>query len=276
MHVPPPPVDMVMPESANLWFTIFLLIPLLAVVCLGIRLWIRDREPVLILCLVGGALAMALEPVVDVLGLVYFPRQNSWVIFETLGRPIPLFMVFVYSWYVGGQGFLAWWTLHRGATRRDVIRLYGLFALADALVETPGLAALVYTYYGRQAFDFWGFPLWWAAVNAAIPIVLGALIYRLRPQLRGWKVVALVALVPMADGAVNGAVAWPAWVTLNTGMAAPATWAAGAVTIALTSFLVWIVTLATATAALAPSVSKGGGSEPPWSTGEPTSASPVP
>jgi hypothetical protein len=244
MNFPQPPIDMAMPETAQLWFTVFLFLPLAVLVPLGLRLWIRDHEPILLLCLLGGSLAMFLEPVVDVLGLVWFPRENQWVLFETFGRPIPVLMAFVYAWYVGGQGYLAWRVFQRGVTRRQVFQLYATFALLNAIIETPGLIADVYTYYGRQPFDFWGFPLWWAAVNAAMPVMVGALVYRLAPYLTGWRLLGTVALVPMADGVVNGAVGWPTWVALNTGMPSLITWTAGAVTIGLACFLVWIISLA--------------------------------
>src|SRR5258708_1052770 len=59
-----------------------------------------DRDSLPLLCMVGGALCILMEPVVDILGQCWFPRVNQWVGLEVFGRPIPLFMWPVYSWFV--------------------------------------------------------------------------------------------------------------------------------------------------------------------------------
>ena len=48
-----------------------------------------------------------------------------------------------------------------------------------------------------------------------MPIVAGFLVYKLTPHLTGAKVLLIIALVPVADGATNGAIAWPVWTALE-------------------------------------------------------------
>jgi hypothetical protein len=241
--VPQPPFDMKMGATAQAIFTVGQFLPFIILTIVAIR-WSRQRKtPIPLLFIVGGGLAIFLEPVVDVLGLCFFPRHGQWRLFEAFGRPIPLFLV-VYFWYVGGQGMLAWRRFEEGVTKRDVWRLYAIFMIVNVILESPGIWMNIYTYYGKQPFDFWGFPLWWAPINAGMPIVAAALVYRLRPYLTGWRVLGVAALVPMADGLTNGASAWPTWVALNTQLPSAVTWTAGAVTCGLAAFLVWIVTLA--------------------------------
>ena len=101
----------------------------------------------------------------------------------------------------------------------------------------------VYTYYGSQPFNPWGLPLWWAPVNATMPVVAGYLVYRIAPHLQGWKTLAVVALLPMADGIANAATAWPVWATLNTNLGMAATYPAAILTFGLAAMLVWVIAL---------------------------------
>ncbi len=241
-RIPMPPTDMTMPWGAQALFTIGQFIPFIVFTIIAFRLWRREGTLIPILCMIGGGFAMFMEPVVDVLGLVWFPREGQWRLFEVFGRPIPLFIV-VYFWYVGGQAFLSWRKFERGVTAHDIWRMYGIYMVINVILETPGLLMGVYTYYGKQPFNFWGLPLWWPFINAGMPIVAAAIIYRLRPYLQGWRILGVIPLIPMADGLVNGAAGWPTWVALNTRLPAVVTWSAGVVSMALGVFVMWIVTL---------------------------------
>jgi hypothetical protein len=225
-------------------FTLFIFAPLGVAIGIAIRNLVRGDGPLLLFCLIGGAVAAVFEPIVDVLGLVYFPRNGSWVAFETMGRPVPLLIAFVYPWYVGGQGYLAYRLFQRGIDRLGVFRLWAIFFAVNIALETPGLIPGVYTYYGRQPFDFWGFPLWWGFVNPVMPLIAGALIVRLRPYLgSGWRLLGIVPLIPIADGVANAATAWPMWATLNTDLPSVATYAAAIVTLGLALYAVWVISL---------------------------------
>jgi hypothetical protein len=242
--VPQPPSHMVMPATAQAVFTLFIFAPLGVAIGIAIRNLVRGDGPLLLFCLIGGAVAAVFEPIVDVLGLVYFPRSGSWVAFETMGRPVPLLIAFVYPWYVGGQGYLAYRLFQRGIDRLGVFRLWAIFFAVNIALETPGLIPGVYTYYGRQPFDFWGFPLWWGFVNPVMPLIAGALIVRLRPYLgSGWRLLGIVPLIPIADGVANAATAWPMWATLNTDLPSVATYAAAIVTLGLALYAVWVISL---------------------------------
>ena len=117
----------------------------------------------------------------------------------------------------------------------------------NVLLESPGILMNVYTYYGAQPFNFWGFPLWWSIVNPLMPIVAGALITKLRPELgSGWKMLGVIPLVPMADGIANAAAAWPLWIALNSGRGYAVTYPAAIATFGLVMFSLWVVALAVA------------------------------
>jgi hypothetical protein len=242
-NIPQPPQGMEMNRTAQAVFTIGQIIPCLVMAFFAWRIWLKERSPIPALCMVGGAFAMFMEPIVDVLGLVWFPRDGQWVLFETWGRPIPWFLV-VYVWYVGGQSFLTFRKLEQGARGRDIWKLYATFFVINVILETPGLYMDLYAYYGHQPFEFFRLPLWWPAVNSTMPILAGTLIFLLKPWLSGWRVLAVVPLVPAADGMANAAAAWPTWSALNTQLPAPLVWAAGCVTLGLACLLIHFISLA--------------------------------
>jgi hypothetical protein len=98
-----------------------------------------------------------------------------------------------------------------------VFKLWGVFCVVDAIIETPGLLAGVYVYYGNQPFDFWGFPFWYAWANSLVRVVAGAVIFKLRDFYgTGWRQLGVIPLVPMVNGVAYAAVCWPLWSVLNT------------------------------------------------------------
>jgi hypothetical protein len=204
---------------------------------------------VFLYCLIGGAIAVIWEPIVDVLGQCWLPaRGQHWEAFTLLGRHVPLMMPFVYAWFVGGQGYLFYRIFQHGIDRRQVFQLWGAVFVVNILLESPGVIAGVYTYYGKQPFDIWGFPLWWGFINPLMPMIAGALIYKLRPHLSGaGEALAIVAIIPMADGVANAAAGWPVIAALNTDVGYVGTWIASLITLGLAAFIVWIVGLVVAT-----------------------------
>jgi hypothetical protein len=246
--IPQPPVTDPMPKLAETIFNVFIFIPLGIALALAIRKIFKGQGPVLLYCIIGGAFAATMEPVVDVLGLVYLKELGALGTFTILDRTMPLYICFVYPWYVGGLGYLASRLFRRGVTTRDLFALWALDCVVDIFLESPGILAGTYLYYGHQPFNFWGFPLWWGFVNPIMPMTAGALIYKLSPHLNtAWKKLAIIPLIPMADGIANGAAAWPMWMTLNQqDVSYAVTYLAGFVCLGLSLFCVWIISLAVA------------------------------
>jgi hypothetical protein len=243
--IPQPPVDAVMPKTAETIFNVFIFIPLGIGLALAVRKLFKGQGPLLLYCILGGALAASFEPVVDVLGLVFLKERGALGTFTILDRTMPLYICFVYPWYVGGLGYLAYKLFKRGVTMRDLLLLWAADFLVDIFLESPGILAGTYLYYGHQPFNIWGFPLWWGFVNPVMPMVAGALIFHIRPHLNAaWKLPAIIACIPMADGIANGATAWPMWAALNQADVSYVwTYLASFVTLGLALFSVWIIGL---------------------------------
>jgi len=248
-ELPQPPVHEAMPKTAETIFNVFIFIPLGIALLIALRHLVKGKGPLLLFCILGGAFAASFEPVVDVLGLVYLKEVDAVGTFTILGRTMPLYICFVYPWYVGGMGYLAYRLFDRGITMKGLFLLWGADAVVDVFLELPGILAGTYLYYGHQPFNLFGFPLWWAFVNPVMPMVAGALIHKLRPHLSGspWRLLAVVPLIPMADGIANGAAGWPMWAALNQpDVSYVWTHLAALVTLGLSLYCVWMIGLVVA------------------------------
>jgi hypothetical protein len=243
-----PPIHDLMPKIAEVVFTAALAVMTCLFVVIAVRQLVVRKDPLLLYCVIGGALSALFEPIVDVLGQCFLKEHGAIGTYTYLGRTIPLYLLFAYPWYNGGLAYLYSRLMRRGVTTRTLFALWAATGVADVLEETPGILAHTYLYYGKQPFDFWGFPLWWAFVNPLMPLLAGALIYRLGPHLRtGLARVGVVLLVPMAGWMANAATATPAWITLNlTHTSYVWTYLGGFATLALALYSVWIIGCAVA------------------------------
>jgi hypothetical protein len=232
--VPQPPIHTDVADAVG-WVGIGAsLLALVAFVCWASYRAARHRDPLPLVVVVGsGALCALNEPIADVLGALWLSTDLPGPSIETL-RSVPAGFV-VPGWVIffGAPAYLVFRLLSRGWCPSRLWRLYVLFMLADVAAQVPAAALDVSTYYGNQPLQLLGFPLWWTFANAAAPITAGALLFVLRPSIRGWRYLLLLALVPAAYGGVFGAITWPTVNALHTTLPWPATWAAGLVTCGL-------------------------------------------
>ncbi|MFE3056935.1 hypothetical protein [Nocardia sp. NPDC059239] len=246
--IPQPPVEEVMPKGPETFFNIFIFVPLGVAILVALRGLLKGRGPVLLFCLIGGLFAAIWEPLVDVLGMCFLKENGALGTFTVLDRTMPLYIVFVYPWYVGGLGYLASKLFARGVTMRNLFAIWAMDFAINIVLETPGITAKTYLYYGHQPFNLWGFPLWWGFVNPLMPMLAGAVIYKILPHLdQAWKLLAVIAVIPMADGAANGAAGWPVFAALNQqDVSFFWTYFAAFATLGLALFMVWLIGIAVA------------------------------
>ena len=230
-----------MPFVPEMIFTAFLGLPVLVGVVFAIRHLMTGRGPLLAYCLIGGGIACLFEPIVDTLGLCYIRQNATITTFSSMGRDFPLFINFVYIWYVGGLAYLAYRVYSTGVTRKGLFQVYLIDVFINIFLESPGVLMGAYEYYGPQPLNFWGLPLWWVCVNPVMPMTAGALLYRLSPHLPGWRLALVIAFIPMSDGIANGATAWPVWTALNLDAPLVVSHLAWLVTLGLALTSVWIL-----------------------------------
>lgn len=239
-----PPADMVMPYTEQLVFTIATQIPFVVFFGMGLRNLSRNGDPTALLFGIGGCIASAIEPIVDVLGFCYFPREGNWVAFETFGRPIPVFVPATYGWFVGGMGYWFYNVFSEPATKRaDIWMLWLKAFVINLILEYPPLYLRIYTYYGYQPFSVGGFPLWFPATNATTPMVAGAIINIIKPHLRDWRQIAILTTTASSYGIANAAFGFPVWSALSTDIGYSVTYPAAVVSLCLQAMGVWIISL---------------------------------
>ena len=215
MLTPQPPLDMVVDKTAEFGITIALAGIVAAALVVSLIDWFRTGRPLVLLLMISGGAIMIFEPMVDTVGACWFP-SNSWTAFSAWGRPMPVWLCLAYFFYFGIATSAIWKGLHRGLTRRQIWLVFCAAMLGDLIFETVLLTMNPYVYYGHQPLLLGKFPLGWMAVNAAIPLVLAALIYRFDSYFRGWRTLAVIPLALTTSAAVNAAVGWPSWLVVNT------------------------------------------------------------
>lgn len=233
--------SMVMNPTGQIVFIVFVMIPWVIFIAMAVRILIRSGNPVPILFLIGGAITIVWEPIVDVLGMVLFPVENQIIGLRTIvHRPVPMFMWPVYSWFVGGQALVLLRAFQRGTMTRPSLWKHWLGAWGvNIVLETPGILMGVYAYFGPQPFNLWGLPLWWPAVNATTPIAAAFIIFKLFPRLTGARILVIIPLLPMANGITNAAIAWPVWSALHSGHGLVVTHIAALIALGLATIAVW-------------------------------------
>ena len=246
---PLPPTDwVVMSQEYQQMFTM-MQIPLV-VLCAAFCIWgaVKHKSLVPIWLFLGGGIAYINEPFLNAVGLCWYPPEGMVSVFESIGRPVPLFGFLAYVWFFGGGCFLVYHLMSKGMTTAKIWRLYAILVVAETLLEIPGLnMEHVYTYYGNQPFVLFKFPVWWAFVNAGTPMVTGALVYKILPYIKTVFRPVTIYAVSLSNTMVMYGAGLPVVFTLNTDAGLLATHIAGAFTISLACFFIYVVTLLVAT-----------------------------
>lgn len=248
MTYPLPPTNMMdMSQALQQQFTMMQIPPIILTALFCTWGAIKYRSPVPLYLFLGGGITYLAEPLINVLGLVWFPPRGIDAIWESLGRPVPVFGFLAYVWFLGGMSFLVFHMHNRGITRRGMFILYGILVLVECALEIPGLNIGAFTYYGNQPFVVMKFPVWWAFINAVCPMLAGTLVYKLRPFVSPIFQPIFLYSVSFSNSAAMFACGLPLFFTLNTRATLVQTHIAGALVIALACFTIWMLTLLAAT-----------------------------
>lgn len=251
--------------TAQTVFTVGQIVPMAIFFWLAHRYRRQHRTWIPWAILAGGFAMSIIEPFVDHNGLVWFPTEGQATAFRDYGVSLPLWLVIAYIWFFGGRVLYLWHALEigKGADRTWWFKSWGVVFGIDIVLETVGLYMGLFFYYGEQPFKLGKFPLWWAAINSTTPLVLAVLIFVLRSQLRGWRMLAIVPMSAATCAAVNAAAGWPVYGALhNTQCPTSLVWCAGALTFALAIGIVHLTRALAEVCARAGLVDLAGGAPP--------------
>lgn len=236
-----PPPGLAILQEEQLVVTLMTQVPFLITLYVGFRR-LSKGDPTCLLFALGGVIASRMEPIVDVMGFCFFPREGSWVAFESHGRPIPIFVPGTYSWFVGGQGYWFLTILRDPKTRRqDIGRIWLRSFVANLFLEYPALYFGIYVYYGYQPLSIGGFPLWFPALHAFSPLLAAVLVQKLESELVGIKKMAIPFIVSASYIMANSGMGWPVWVALSLDTGYLASYIGATVTVFQLIIGLWIV-----------------------------------
>lgn len=238
---PEPPYDAVMPLNWQIGFTIFCAISAATMWAIAVRIYRQEGDYVPLLTMVGGTLCVFAEPIVDVLGMVWFPVHGQWTEIETL-RAIPFHSGLAYMAFYGGLCFMTIRKFEKGMTLNQVWLWFAVICLIEFCLEPlPIIYGKQWMYYGNQPFRVLEFPLWWPIVNTVGMFVAAVMIFKLKPHLKGFRSVLIIFLVPSGDLVGNSFTAWPIWNALHTTQGYFVTYAAAILTLGLSAVAVQIM-----------------------------------
>ncbi len=196
-----------------------------------------------LLLLGGGLVCSLLEPMLDLLGHLHWANDLPFFVFTNFGIAIPLLIPFCYAAFFGLEPYFIYLLFKRGVTVKQVMFMYLVSGLSDAIMETPGLLMHAYKYYGVQPYTFLGFPYWWAFINGAGFMTVGYLIYHFEPKLKGWARALFLVIPPCGMMIAYFSVGWVHILALNSTLPTPLKWVA--TTIMMVAFVGYIRYLAT-------------------------------
>jgi hypothetical protein len=226
-HVLPSPSDFSAGAFAGWFFTIYagLLVVSIALIW-AIWTGFKNRNWLPLMLIFGGFLCSLCEPMLDFLGHLRWANDLPFYVFSNFGIDIPLLIPFCYAAFLGLEPYFIYLLFKRGVTVKQVMFIYLIAALSDAIMETPGLLMHVYQYYGVQPYTFLSFPYWWAFINGASFMTIGFFIWYLEPRLKGWSRALFLVLPPIGMMVAYFSVGWIHILALNSNLPTPLKWVA--------------------------------------------------
>ncbi|WP_422262965.1 hypothetical protein [Mycobacterium sp.] len=216
-NILPSPSDFSAGSFAGWFFTLYaglLIVSIALIWALYTGFKIKNWLPLLLIF--GGFVCSLLEPMLDLLGHLRWANDLPVYVFTNFGISIPLLIPFCYAAFLGLEPYFIYLLFKRGVTVKQVMYIYLIAALTDAVMETPGLLMHVYQYYGVQPFTLLSFPYWYAAINGASFMTIAFFIWFLESRLNGWHRALFLVLPPIGMGTAWFSIGWIHLLPLNS------------------------------------------------------------
>lgn len=228
-YPPAPPLYLSMPHRWEAVFLVLVGVPTLIGAVWALHRWFTKRDALPLVILLGGLACSILEPLVDVLGLCWYPRGQLVEAYELMGRPIPLFVPVGYTMLQGAFTLLTLQVFRQRGPKSLWVLWIGAL-LFTVPFEFYAVHTGSYIYYGHQPLRVFGYPLWWAPVNAAVVIALAVAVIAGQSLWRGGRMLGFIPMAVAIDAGINAALAWPVYTVLWSDVPSYVTHAAGVLT----------------------------------------------
>jgi hypothetical protein len=236
-----PPTDLHAPADGMLFFVIF---GVMAIATVAWSFWYvtrrpdsRTQVPILVLMVVGAALAVGVEATFDLLGKIHYAQNSHPMVYTAYGQHLPAHLIFGYIPFCGVLPVLLAQKMTTGISRKSLVLIALVTGVAGAGIDGLGALTNSWGYYGGAPSNLLGV----APQMAGEPLVAGALLMLLVPLLNGpWRL--LLVLLPGSVLAGTYAFSgWPTYVVLYSSAPAWADWLAGGITVVLCGAIIWFV-----------------------------------
>ncbi len=169
------PVEAIMPAVAQHYAELGVGTLIALAIVWGLRNLLAKGDARLLICMIAGFIAIPMES--HAMGMMKFvyPPVGQDVLITAFGRPIPLFMGFMYSAFYGVANYIY---LNSELSSRWSAKTFwvGIASLvgAEALLEFVCLHLGLWAYFDDQPFVILDFPIHVAIVVACMCMVYGA------------------------------------------------------------------------------------------------------
>ena len=203
-----------------------------------------------LLVLLGSALCIFFEPALASVGGFWYATvgQNLGLI-QLWGVTVGAHMLVLYYVFLGVTTLFIVRYVRRGATGRDLFRLYGVIVVLAIVLELPILFLTdIYTYYGaNQPFfdsDWFPLPLWYPVLNGTLPFCMATLAMLVGSSGRPWHLYLIPVLMPAYLFGIYFAMGWPALTVINTDVSQGVAYLGGLGTMALSVLMMHFQSIA--------------------------------
>jgi hypothetical protein len=211
-----------------------LLLALFVVLAVGasgvaVRLALRYRDSLPLVCCVTALVAALNEPIYDILGKIVYAQDNPMA-YHAFGRAIPWFLVLGYLPWVGLAPYVVYRAMESGTPRRQLhIAAFVLF-VSVMCVEIMGNSLHLWTYYGQPPMKYLGV----APQAVTYPMVGGFLLYAIAGGLVGWRRAAIGSVITAVILPIGyAATSWPVYFALHSDLPPILDWCASAALLGL-------------------------------------------
>jgi hypothetical protein len=179
----------------------------------------RRRDLVHIYLVIGAGISVYYEALADTLIKAFYPEHGQITWIATFGRTIPVFIGFLYFWYLP---FMSYWMLARakhGISTKSWWTHWIAFVIGANVFEMIALTVggNTWIYYGTQAYKTFGVPVCTPFSYTSLDIGIAAgvcSIVRFLPRRQHWLIVPAVPTLMVASQAST---VFPVAVALHDG-----------------------------------------------------------
>lgn len=137
-------------------------------------------------------------------------------------------------------GELTWLAIRRSPTSRTLWSLFFAGMIGDVILEVTFLQFDVHL-LRRQPLTIFKLPLWWAAPNSLIDVVVAVPIYRMEHVLVGWRQILIIPIAMAFSVILNTVSGWPSWTAVNSRPGGALSQFPGLLTFAVSFVMLWLI-----------------------------------